>query len=222
MAGAARALPLEQLAPEMRAQAQLFLNGSHKEPLQVCLVLSKAAVRKNFSGSHEPDGAAWRPLVMPRARGGTKGPLRDTDVMMASVTSAGAGQVEDHLMILSSNLDRAPLHQFGGTVTPHGHPFLAIPRTPEALRAGSPRRFGRPLIFVGTSNRSAVLIETKKRRGKKTGEYGRKKLLGVLQFLLLRSVTIPARPFLGFGKKLINDIEHVFGKYLDDFARRGR
>ena len=160
---------LAQTAAQMRAsQASLMAK------LRVTAV---AQVRKRFDQSRAPDGTPWKPIKF-RARGGNK-PLRDTGLLMASITARTTGNT----LIVGTNRVGAALHQFGGTITPKRAKFLAIPKTREAARH-EPRRFPRPLAPV-IGGRGGVLVD------KRTGE--------VHYALTKGPVVIPARPFLGAG-----------------------
>lgn len=212
MAGTVETLTLDQFSGEMaRVAAELGPGVSFEKPLKQCRLLVIADVKENFAGGHGPDGSAWPPLKHARANSkGADKPLRDEGMLMASVTSAnGAGHVEeltDSYLVLGTNLDYARVHQEGGTIRPKGHPFLAIPLTREADRAGSPRDFGAELVPV-IKNGKGILLERRE---------GRRGVEEIAQYALVQSVVIPARPFLGFSQKVIEKIVLAFA----DFARR--
>lgn len=79
--------------------------------------------------------------------------------------------------------DIAMLHEYGSKkpIKPKGHPFLSIPVTRKASRAGSPRNM-EGLVFHKTS-KGGVLCEHKARST-------------IIHYILTPSVTIPARPAL--------------------------
>ena len=167
-----------------------------------------AATKQRFASGVSPDGAPWAPLAHPRPRGGTT-PLRDTGLLMASVTGQGQGHVEQatpQQLVWGTNLDRAALHQWGGVVRPKGR-ALAIPLTVEAVRAGRARQFPRPLFVHQAGGGKPFLAES-------VGQGKRKRL--VLHYLLTASVTVPARPFVGLNN---DDVEEVGGILADHAAR---
>lgn len=89
-------------------------------PLRRIAVLARSSVLENFSGSHSPEGIPWLPLRHRRANSkGEDKPLRDTGVLMASVTASGsAGHVEaitSRSLKLGTNIVYAAVHQFGHT-----------------------------------------------------------------------------------------------------------
>lgn len=205
-------LSLSELAQHCEQAGADLHGGSYQEPLRTCLVLIKADVKDNFSGGHGPDGEGWAPLAFARPRGGDK-PLRDTGLLMASITSTGGqGHVEqltDRDLVVGTNLGRAAIHQYGGTITPKKGKYLAIPLTKEAQRAGSPSNFAGDLVPIFGA-KGGVLIEKKaKGRGKK------QRVEEVAQFALVKSVVIPARPYLGFGQQLLGKIVSVFEAWLE-------
>src|SRR5579864_5954306 len=110
--------------------------------LDRCLLAIISSTRENFSGSHAPDGAPWKPLKHPRPNSkGADKPLRDKGLLMASIAARGKdGNVFSKTgdsIEWGSNLEYAGLHQFGGTVKPKNAKYLSLPLTAEAARAGS-------------------------------------------------------------------------------------
>jgi phage gpG-like protein len=97
----------------------------------LALVLERET-KKNFDDGdtgHAPDGEPWLPLKNPRdrprdrrARGGEgnkQRPLRDTGILMASLTGSGEGHVErieDRRLIWGTNVDYAAVHQDGAEI----------------------------------------------------------------------------------------------------------
>lgn len=197
MADAKRELSLAQVGVELDSGAAALRDTSGL--MRVFGVTVAADTKVNFDSGAGPDGAAWPPLAHPRADGRGGLPLRRQGLLMASVVARGAGHVEQlgpTTLVYGTNRPGARLQQEGGTVTPKGHPFLAIPATREAERAGSPRRFPRPLT-VRLGHRGGVFLALRGR--------GRSAVLEVVYFLV-RSVTVPARPYLGAGERLIGKL----------------
>lgn len=172
-----------------------------------------AETRMNFDRGATPDGTPWAPLKHPRPNSrGADQPLRDTDMMMASVTAPGAtGNIdvlEDTKLEWGTNHEHAHVHQDGMTITPRVAKLLAIPATVEAQRAGSPRNFaeGRLEFRWGKGGGAGVAVEKTKGRGKSVNE--------LVHFYFARSVTVPARPFLGITEEQATE----YGEMTAEFA----
>jgi phage gpG-like protein len=101
-------------------------------------------------------------------------------------------------LVIGTNLDYAPLQQFGGTIAPVNAKMLAIPLTKEAQRAGTARRFPGKL-HAAVKDGKGVLLDSE----------------GVAQYALTKGpIKIPARPFAGFSEKAIDRIQKIFVEYL--------
>lgn len=167
-----------------------------------------AETRMNFDRGQTPDGAAWAALKYPRwnSKGGDR-PLRNFDILMASVTAPGAtGNVDlttDRFTEWGSNLDYAGIHQLGGVITPKTAKMLAIPATAEAYYAGSPRNFGEGRLDFrwGKGGRGGVAVE--KRPG----------MAEVVHFYFARKVTIPKREFLGITEEMADDYADIAAEH---------
>lgn len=97
----------------------------------IALVLERET-KKNFDDGdtgHAPDGTPWLPLKQPRdrardrnARGGPDNkqrPLRDSGILMASLTGSGDNhveRVEDRRLTWGTNVDYAAVHQEGAEI----------------------------------------------------------------------------------------------------------
>lgn len=138
-------------------------------------------VKRRFATGTAPDGARWKPLRYPRANGGTQ-PLRDTGVLMASIT----GRHTATEVIVGTTHPGAALHNFGGTVVPKRTKFLALALSAQAKRAGSPRRMS------GTPN---MPLFARKVGGRMVGH-----------FLLVKRVVVPRREFMGLSAQGIGAI----------------
>lgn len=189
------------------------------KPLRDCRQAIVSTTKENFTGGHGPDGRGWPPLKHGRPGGKQAGlPLRDKGLLMASIISAGRGHIETltpTTLVVGTNLEYAAIHQYGGTITPKGHPFLAIPQTREAQRAGGAKNFPRPLVAV-IGQRGGVLLEKRT-----TGKGRRAKVKDVVQYILTRRVVIPARPFLGLGQKLIDRFGTIFRDFVTKKMGKG-
>lgn len=118
---AALELSLDQFADFLQERADKTQRLSYREPLTAARVLLVADVRENFDQGHDPEGQAWLPLKNPSQRrgGASAKPLRDKDILMASVTAQGNGHVEtltDTELVLGTNLDYAAPQQFGASI----------------------------------------------------------------------------------------------------------
>ena len=208
--GAALEMDLSQFPAWCERQADELRRLDWSQAWRAVAVYLAASTKQRLAQGISPDGVPWRPLAHSRARGGDT-PLRDTGLLMASVAGQGQGHIETATptsLVWGTNLDRAALHQWGGTITPRGGKALAIPLTPEAARAGRARQFPRRL-FVHQSGTGRGFLAESKGRGK-TARL-------VLHYLLAASVTVPARPFLGLSDE---DQEEVAGIMLDYAAKK--
>lgn len=164
--------------------------------MRLFAVAVRADTAENFQRAVTPDDRPWPPLQHARPRGGTS-PLLDTGLLRAAATSPAArGHVErvgPNWLVYGVSLVYAALHQFGGVVVPKLAKWLAIPITREAQRAGSPRRFPRPLdpVFGPVGG---VLKEAG---------------TDLVQYVLTKSVTIPPRPFIGVGPRLVRKLTDI-------------
>jgi phage gpG-like protein len=185
--------------------------------LKQARVMMIADVKENFARSSDPDGRPWAPLRFPRPRGGSK-PLLDTGQLRASITGASPEFREEegpNYVTIGTTRPGANLMQQGGTVLPRKGKALAIPLTKDAVRSGGPRRFSRPLFLLWRRGaNSGVLAE--KTQG------GRKKKAGLIaHFALVRKVVVPARPFIGFGRRLIDKLDALARRTVREMFRRG-
>ncbi len=109
--------------------------------------------------------------------GGHKG-LIDTGNYINSwgsrVTRADANSAEAEV---TTNVVYGPIHEFGGTIVPRNARALAIPRTAEARKVGSPRNMPE-LVFVRVRSGQMFLMDA----------------AGRIQYVLVGAVRIPARP----------------------------
>lgn len=190
--------------------------------------LGVSDVKKHLADSRSPDGRPFAPLAHGRIRGGSAIPLRDRGFLLASIN----GRAIESGIAVGTNLEYAAIHNFGGTIVPKRVKFLAIPLTIEALRAGSPRRFPRPLSpRINKLGTGGVLVEEirqdreeeqpttdeasgqqKKRQRKKKTEPEQPGALrrdGIAHYALTKSVTIPARPFLGFTDGMLERASRI-------------
>lgn len=140
----------------------------------------KTSVQMRFRMQVGPDGSPWKQSWRAKNEGGQtlslSRRLRNSVTYEATETSASVG----------TNVAYAAMHQFGGIIRAKSGPFLAIPITPAARAAGSPRNFEglhvqQTIRSVDTDGGQFMLVDAR----------------GVAHYLLRRQVTMPARPFLG-------------------------
>jgi phage gpG-like protein len=174
--------------------------------LDRCRIAIVSSTKENFAGGHAPDGTPWPALRFPRPGSkGTDRPLRDKGLLAASVTARGAeGNIERRTptsLEWGSNLDKAGLHQYGGTIRPTKAKALSIPLTREAVRAGSPRNMDN-LFRIGRT-----LVEAKQK-----GKGKRSFTELVRHYILVDEVKIPARPFLGWNDPLADECGEILAE----------
>lgn len=211
MAGAAiaRDMDIREFVVDQRQLAAILANPKALEtPLNRIKINAVVEVKRRFDNSLDPDDRPWAPLLFARPRGAGK-PLRDTGRLMASIQAT----VQGPEFTQGTNLEYAALHQYGGTVTPKKAKMLTIPLTREAVTAGSARAMSGLFIFRSKSG-NLFLAERKEKRGKAAGL--------TLHWLLKDSVTITARPFLGFGERLLSKVDAIFLDWLEELAGGGR
>lgn len=188
-------------------------------------VLLAGDMRGHFDRGASPQGQPWAPIG-PRPQGGSK-PLLNTGKLRNSIT----GEAEPHGASAGTVAVQANIQNAGGVITPKNAKMLAIPLTREAIYANGPRKFPRPLRVIRTQAGKVLLVESapttktgkvKKRKKQTDGEKELAKRFDtgderlIVQYVLVPSVTIPARPFNGFTEQAIADatdmaVDFLFG-----------
>jgi len=169
-------------------------------------VIVREDTRENFRRAVTPDDRPWPPLARPRPNGTTHPLWKSGDLMRASTVAGDPRHVEEisgNTLTFGTTHPLAPIHQSGATITPKRAKYLAIPITRDAEKAGSPRAFGRKLFPIVKGGVAKALAET-------TGKGKNARL--VVHYLLRKSVTIPARPFIGIGARLVAKIKAYAAK----------
>jgi phage gpG-like protein len=90
---------------------------------------------------------------------------------------------------VGSNLRYARIHELGGTVSASSG-ALAVPVHPDARKSGGPRNMS-DLTMVKRPGKPPLLI-----RERTIGKIGGGRRMTDVMFVLLKSVRIPARPYL--------------------------
>ena len=201
-------LTVNDLASAMRGQPEAVRQAVTNRAREI-EVIAVSEMKLAMTQGHSPDGTPYVPLSWPRIRGGDK-PLLDRGLLRACLSALATGDS----LTLSATAPGARVHQFGATITAKPGKALAIPMTKEALYAGSPRNF--PGLFRVRGG-LATAVETRSRRGR----YGtRVQTRVVLQYLFKKSVTIPARPYLGLTDNAIALIVETYTmEYLEITGR---
>lgn len=155
-----------------------------------------------------PTAPGLAPLTLKARQRGGSAVLADTGTLRQSITGKNPGgaisqepgtlnkATGDYAQV-GSRMIYAAIHNFGGTIVPKSAKALAVPMTPEATKAGSPRRFPRPLKFIPSKSAKTIglLVEyTAKRRGKQPTIKA--------HYLLMKSVNIPRRKFMPRAEEL--------------------
>lgn len=149
-------------------------------------------VKDRFATGTAPDGTPWRRLQHARPQGGDQ-PLRNTGILMASIH----GGYDANSAWVATTHPGAATQNFGATIRAKGK-MLAIPLTKEAVRSGGPRRFRGTLKLQGTHRRRVFLLVSTDAHGVKVG-----------QFLLVDSVKIPERKFMGLSARAFGTIGQI-------------
>jgi phage gpG-like protein len=181
---AAVEMTFAELADRLGRLAADLASPRWDRSLEACLIAAKADVKENFARGTAPDGTTWAPLERPRQgkrhRNSSPLPLRDTGLLMASVTAVGPGHIEDVQqdgVTLGTSLDYAGIHQDGGTV-----------HIPARRRTKGQKPYAWTTAGGGTAFARAIRAYT---------------------------VTIPARPFLGWSDRLLGTLGEVLGGHLE-------
>jgi phage gpG-like protein len=193
-----------QLSAEFARMAER-IGGASVEHRKAAPAIIRADIRTNFQTSSDPDGKPWPPLKRARANGSSTPLVKSRELLRSATTPGHPNHVERDeggTLVIGTKAVQANLQNHGGVVRPRRARFLTIPVSREADRTkGGARNFARKLFPVVKGGKPVALAEGKRRRGL------------VVHYLLRKFVVIPARRFVGYGKRLV-------GKLSDDFHRR--
>lgn len=173
-------------------------------------VMSVSGARQGLSDGTDIHGKPFAPLKHARPEGAGK-PLQDKGLLAASLSAS----VTESEVTLSANSPGAGLQNYGGTVYPTKAKRLAIPVTVEAKRVGSPGgRFPRPLFVLSTKSATTGLLA--ENVGGKI----------VVHYVLVKSVTVPARQYLGWSAQTLARIgqltSHKYAEALAELFKKGK
>lgn len=221
------AIELSKL-PEVLRKGKINPERAKRAFFKIARQVLIAETKKCFDEGRSPDGAVWLPLKHPRVRGsGTPRPLRDTGVLMASITANGPDHVErieGQTLVFGTKAIQGPVHQYGGTIRPKNK-YLTIPVSIEALRVQSPLRFpnaDKRLIWAVGEEGGIVcekLDSQNKNHKKKKGINSIYTTLRgkdvIIHFFAVTQVTIPARPFLGISQATAAKLARFAAEYIE-------
>lgn len=156
----------------------------------------KTSVQMRFRKQVGPDGMAWKKSWRAEHEGGQT--LSMTRRLRNSITY----EASETGVTVGTNVAYAAAHQFGATIRAKAGPFLAIPVTPQARAAGSPRNFEG--LHVQQSAKGQFLLADEK---------------GVVHYLLRAQVVLPARPFLGVNEEDEKEIVAASERFYEGLWR---
>lgn len=180
-----------------RLRLGMPLGGSMLPAMQQIARAMVTGAQMRFRTQTTPTGQPWLKSYRARTEGGQT--LRLTSRLRNSIT----GSATASSATVGTNVIYAAIHQFGGVIRAKSGPFLAIPVTPAARAAGSPKNMS-GLHIAQTWNGATqeggqfILVNDK----------------GQTQFLLRRQVTMPARPYLGVSASDAAEIIRIAEQYL--------
>ncbi len=151
----------------------------------------KSQTKLNFRKQQTPEGAGWK-----KSNSGQT--LRKTSALMHSIAS---GYGENFAMV-GTNKIYARIHQEGGIIKPKNGRYLTIPLSAGA-RGKSAKEFDG--LFSLRLDTGLYLVKNK---GKNEIEF---------MYQLVKSVTIPKRPYMGVNKKMLDR----YKKWLGEFTLGG-
>ncbi len=193
----------DSLLIDIRAASQFLNEKRFKHGMDGRLQASIGAYMSRITKREMGDGT--KPLarltVRLRTRG-SKRQLQDTGALRRSIVwDRVTNGVE-----IGSILRYAPLHQFGGTITPKKAQKLAIPATKEARAASS--AFGVRKALENFAKQYGAIRFTP----------GTIQAGGVILFYRRDSVEVPARPYLFMNAEREEMISLITQRYLEDGA----
>lgn len=183
----------EVLAALERLRLSLPLTGDMTPAMKSFGRVLKTGAQLRFRQGKSPDGKPWEKSRRSSGEGGQT--MSITRRLRNSITyRASHDSVE-----IGTNVAYAAIHQFGGIIRAKNGPFLAIPITPQARAAGSPRNM-QNLVFVQSLKGQFMLLD---------------KDSGTVHYLLRKQVKIPARPYLGASDEDRTELLRVMDEHLN-------
>jgi phage gpG-like protein len=158
------------------------------------------SIQQNFKALGRP--TKWKKAKRGGATLQQTGRLRNSINVRAVMNRPGYSE-----LIASTNLAYAPIHHYGGVITPKKAKSLAIPLSKEAMTK-RPRDFEDKRLFVMTSKKGTKFL------AEKVGE------TTIRHFVLVKSVKIPERPFMMIQTEDIETFEKILVNHISDGLRR--
>ncbi|MFG6462306.1 phage virion morphogenesis protein [Roseateles sp. DXS20W] len=155
--------------------------------------IGKTSTQLRFRTQVDPSGKPWVKSWRALNEGG------QTMSLSRRLRNSIAYEARETGVAWGTNVAYAAQRNFGGVIRAKAGPFLSIPVTPEARRAGSPRNFGE--LHVAQSIKGQFMLVDKN---------------GVTQYLLRAKVTQPAREFLGVNEADSKEIVDTSERYYEE------
>lgn len=176
-----------------RTRLALPLGGDMLPVMKALGRVLRSGAQLRFREEKSPEGVPWKASF--RAKNEAGQTLSATRRLRNSITErADRTKVE-----VGTNVAYAVAHQFGARIRAKKGPFLAIPVTPAARSAGSPRNFPGGLHVAQSLRGQFMLMDQS----------------GVVQYLLRRQIILPARPFLGASGSDRAELLRVMTDFVD-------
>lgn len=147
---------------------------------------------------------------------GSSGVLKDTGLLM---TSIGRGvKVNETVATIGTNRTGARLQHYGGEITPKKAKLLWIPANKKAKVACSHGSVAEGLRSL--KSQGYVFYKSKKGKAFLGYKKGSKNPRPEVFFILKKSITVPARPFMFFSEDDKRDVRRLMKKaVLDESAK---
>ena len=209
-------------APATGTLERLGLGLANRRKLHEILVIeAQKAIFRDW-----PTAPSLTPLTLRARRNGGSAVMINTGMLRQRVTGQAPGssistvegtlnKAEDTLSTIGTSAIYAAIHNFGGTILPRRAKALAVPCTPEASRAGSPRNMkGLNFVPSKTPNCIGMLVAytQKRKRGQKP--------VFTVHYLLMRKVDIPQRKFMPTAQEFTPVAVLITEKYVQMLTRR--
>lgn len=180
-----------------RLRLALPLTGDMSPATRSMARVLKTGAQLRFRSMRGPDGTPWPASRRAQEEGGQT--LSLTRRLRSGITSAH----DRKSATVGTNVAYAPIHQMGGVIRAKKGPFLAIPVTPQARAAGSPRNM--PGLAVWQTLAGQFVMGDDK---------------GTVHYLLRRQVVMPERPFLGASTEDRTELLRVLQEHYDGIWKR--
>ena len=201
MAGITQTGDWRKLQQSLEGLSRIDTRGMHR----VIAATLLSSTRQRFRREEGPDGRSWPKSNRVKREGGHT--LRRRGDLYLSLTRASGRE----FAAVGTNKLGAALQHFGGTVRPRRAKALSIPLTKESEDLASPRQFPTKLSLVWPKGKSRGFLVEDQPAGKGRSKLGAR---SVFQFMLVRKMTVPSRPFLGINDRDIHNIKSDIRTWL--------